>query len=150
MLNHHCNVVAAARSNEPLEKLRSEYPEQVQLLAGDLADFSLGQKAVNLAKSKWGRLDGLIVNHGVLNPVTRIRDVEAEEWRVCFDVNVFSAVAMVYYFNTNEDLKANMMTDKSSPANVEPKPRQNYTDIFRSCSQCLCSLGCLWRFKGRP
>lgn len=73
----------------------NDYPEQVQLLAGDLADFSLGQKAVNLAKSKWGRLDGLIINHGVLYPVTRIRDVQAEEWRECFDINVFSAVAMV-------------------------------------------------------
>ena len=99
-MDQRCNVVASARSNEPLEKLRSDYPEQVQLLAGDLADFSLGQKAVNLAKSKWGRLDALIVNHGVLDPITRIRDVEAEEWRECFNINVFSAVAMVYRSNT--------------------------------------------------
>jgi NADP-dependent 3-hydroxy acid dehydrogenase YdfG len=106
-LNQRCNVVAAARSSEPLEKLRSDYPEQVQLLVGDLADFSLSQKAVDLAKSKWGRLDGLIINHGVLNPVTRIRDVEIEEWRECFNVNVFSAVAMVYHFNAIRYLRAN-------------------------------------------
>src|SRR5579871_5717089 len=90
LLNQRCNIVAAARSNEPLEKLKSDYPDQVQLLVGDLADFSLGQKAVSLAKSKWDRLDGLIINHGVLNPVTRIRDVQVEEWRECFNINVFS------------------------------------------------------------
>lgn len=95
LLKQRCNVVAVARSKEPLEKLRSDHPEQVQPLVGDLADFSLGQKAVDLAKSKWDRLDGLIVNHGVLNPIKRFRDVDAEEWRECFDINVFSAVAMV-------------------------------------------------------
>jgi NAD(P)-dependent dehydrogenase (short-subunit alcohol dehydrogenase family) len=60
-----------------------------------LADFSLGQKAVDLAVSKWSQIDGLIINHGVLDPVKRIADSDAEEWRKAFDVNVFSAIAMV-------------------------------------------------------
>jgi NAD(P)-dependent dehydrogenase (short-subunit alcohol dehydrogenase family) len=84
-----------ARSKEPLQKLEKEYPEQVKPLAGDLADFSLGKKAVDLAKNTWDRLDGLIVNHGVLNPMKRITDVDAEDWRRCFDINVFSAVALI-------------------------------------------------------
>lgn len=84
-----------ARSKEPIEKLSGEYPDQVQVLAGDLADFFLGRKAVDMATSAWGQLDGLIINHGTLDPVKRISDVEAEEWRSLFDVNVFSAVALV-------------------------------------------------------
>lgn len=84
-----------ARSKEPLENLSKQYPGQVEVLAGDLSDFSLGQKAADLAKSKWQRLDGLIVNHGVLEPVKRVSQVEAEEWRQLFDINVFSAVALV-------------------------------------------------------
>ena len=84
-----------ARSNDPLQKLQKEYPEQVKPLVGDLADFSIGKKAVDLAKSTWNRLDGLIVNHGVLNPVKRIADANAEDWRECFDINVFSAVAII-------------------------------------------------------
>jgi NADP-dependent 3-hydroxy acid dehydrogenase YdfG len=84
-----------ARSSQPLEKLREEYPDQVEPLVGDLADFTLGQKAVDLAVSRWKQLDGLIVNHGVLNPVKRIADTDAEEWRSAFDVNAFSAIAMV-------------------------------------------------------
>lgn len=95
MLGQKCNVVAVARSNDPLQKLQKEYPEQVKPLVGDLADFSIGKKAVDLAKSTWNRLDGLIVNHGVLNPVKRIADANAEDWRECFDINVFSAVAII-------------------------------------------------------
>lgn len=88
-------MIVVARSKEPLQRLEKEYPEQVKPLAGDLADFSLGKKAVDLAKNTWDRLDGLIVNHGVLNPIKRITDVDAEDWRRCFDINVFSAVALI-------------------------------------------------------
>ena len=95
LLKQHHNIVAIARSEEPLQKLAQEYPDQVQTLAGDLADFNLGQKAVDIAKSTWNRVDGLIINHGILNPVKRISDTDAKEWRNAFDVNVFSAIAMV-------------------------------------------------------
>lgn len=67
----------------------------MEILAGDLSDFKLGAKAAEAAKSRFGQLDGLIVNHGILAPVKRVADVEAEEWRHLFDVNVFGAVAMV-------------------------------------------------------
>ncbi|KAF2086650.1 NAD(P)-binding protein [Saccharata proteae CBS 121410] len=95
LLQKQCNLVVVARSREPLDRLRNEYPGQVQVLSGDLADFSLGKKAVDLALDAWSKLDGLIVNHGVLDPVKRIADADPEEWRKAFDVNVFSAVAMV-------------------------------------------------------
>ena len=101
LLKQNCKVVAVARSRNPLEELQTTYPEQVQPLAGDLADFSLGQKAVDLATSKWNRLDGIIVNHGILDPVKRVSQTEAEEWRNAFDVNLFSAVALVS-LNTRE------------------------------------------------
>jgi NADP-dependent 3-hydroxy acid dehydrogenase YdfG len=99
LLKSKHKIIAVARSAEPLEKLRQEYPEQVGLLVGNLADFSLGQKAVDLAISKWSQLDGLIINHGVLDPVKRIVDSDAEEWRSAFDVNVFSAIAMVLFLS---------------------------------------------------
>ena len=65
------------------------------VLAGDMADASLPQKAVDLANERWGRIDSLIVNHGTLDPVKKVADSSPEEWRKGFDVNVFSAVGMV-------------------------------------------------------
>jgi len=87
--------VVVARSKEPLEKLSSDYPEQVKVLTGDASNHALGQEACDLATSTWNRLDGLIINHGVLDPVQRISDVDPEAWKQLFDVNLFSAVAMV-------------------------------------------------------
>lgn len=70
----------------------------MRFVAGDLADLSLGQKAVDLAIKEYGQLDGVVVNHGIIEPVTRVGDSEVEEWRKNFDVNFFSAVAIVRGF----------------------------------------------------
>ena len=88
------NVVAVARSEQPLRDLEKEYSGQVAVVAGDLADFSIGQKAVDLATNYWQRLDGVIVNHGVLDPVKKVVDSTADEWRASYDVNLFSAFSI--------------------------------------------------------
>jgi NAD(P)-dependent dehydrogenase (short-subunit alcohol dehydrogenase family) len=71
--------------------------DRVEVIAGDLSDFSLAAKAVEIANDRWGRLDSLIVNHGSLDPVKKVADTTPEEWRTGFDVNVFSAVGLVSF-----------------------------------------------------
>ena len=97
LLRQSCNLVVVARSKEPLDKLSSEYPDHVKVLAGDAGDYSLGQKACDLATSTWKRLDGLVINHGVLEPVERIEKSDPQAWQRLFEVNVFSAVSMVCF-----------------------------------------------------
>lgn len=43
----------------------------------------------------FGRLDGVVVNHGVLSPITRLADSSVEEWKKLYDANLFSALALV-------------------------------------------------------
>ncbi|KAI4223497.1 MAG: hypothetical protein L6R36_005376 [Xanthoria steineri] len=89
-------LVVIARSKQPLEDLKAQYPnDQVQVLAGDLSDYSLGQKAVELATSKWGRVDSMVLNHGVLGPIDRIANNDPKDWSSCFNVNIFSSVAFI-------------------------------------------------------
>ena len=89
------NVVVLARSKAPLEELQIKHPDQVRFLAGDMADFSFATRASDLAMQEFGQIDGLIVNHGLLPPVTSVDDSDAEAWRKSFDINFFSAVALV-------------------------------------------------------
>ncbi|MBE7180904.1 MAG: SDR family NAD(P)-dependent oxidoreductase [Terriglobus roseus] len=95
LLKQQCRLVVTARSAAALEQLRAEAPERVQVLAGDMTDMTLGARAVELATSQWGALDGLVVNHGTLDPIARIADADVEDWRRAYDVNVLSAVALV-------------------------------------------------------
>lgn len=94
LLQKSHRLVVIARSEQRLRELEKQYSGQVAVLSGDLADFSLGAKAVELAISRWQTLDGLIVNHGVLDPVKRLADSTAEEWRAAYDVTFFPAIAM--------------------------------------------------------
>jgi NAD(P)-dependent dehydrogenase (short-subunit alcohol dehydrogenase family) len=43
----------------------------------------------------FGRIDGVVVNHGVLSPMTRIENASVEEWKKLYDANFFSALALV-------------------------------------------------------
>ncbi|KAJ5540322.1 short-chain dehydrogenase [Penicillium frequentans] len=89
------NVIVIARSFEPLQKLKGQYSKQVEVLNGDLADLTLGQKAVDLALKSFGRLDGLVLNHGVLGQVGKIAEADPEQWKQGFDVNFISLVAFI-------------------------------------------------------
>lgn len=84
-----------ARGKEALEELQSEYPKQVRVVAGDMADFSLAQTAVEITMKEFGQIDGLVINHGALPPVTTVGNCDVEAWKQNFNVNFFSAVAFV-------------------------------------------------------
>lgn len=57
--------------------------------------LQVGPKVVEVALKSFAQIDSLIINHGVLSPVKRIADSTPEEWRSVFDINFFSAVALV-------------------------------------------------------
>ncbi|PYI32107.1 short-chain dehydrogenase [Aspergillus indologenus CBS 114.80] len=89
------NVVVIARSAEPLQQLKEQYSQQVAVLNGDLSDFSLAQKSVDLALKTFGRLDGMVLNHGILGQVGKVAGADPEQWKQGFDVNFMSLVAFV-------------------------------------------------------
>ena len=95
LLQNSHNVILIARTEQPLDELRKRYPKQVLMLAGNLGDFSLAQKAVQSALEAFGKLNGLVLNHGMMDPVTKIETSDIEEWKKLFDVNFFSLVAFV-------------------------------------------------------
>jgi NAD(P)-dependent dehydrogenase (short-subunit alcohol dehydrogenase family) len=57
--------------------------------------LQIGPKVIEVALKSFSKIDSLIINHGVLTPVKRVVDFTPEEWRTVFDINFFSAVALV-------------------------------------------------------
>lgn len=60
-----------------------------------MSNLSLAQKAVDFTIQEFGRMDGIVINHGILAPVNPVVDFNIEAWKHNFDVNFFSAVAFV-------------------------------------------------------
>ena len=90
-------VILASRTSGPLEDLKKIAPERVDYSAGDLSDPAFIKKAVELAITKFGRLDGLILNHGTLGQVKRISELEIQDWQDCFQTNFFSCAIAAKY-----------------------------------------------------
>ncbi|KAF1837278.1 NAD(P)-binding protein [Decorospora gaudefroyi] len=96
LLSRSHKLVLISRTHSALDQLQQQYgTDKVAVLAGDMADPSLPKQAVDLANTRWGRLDSLIINHGTLDPVKKVAESSAGEWSKAFDINVFSAVGLV-------------------------------------------------------
>lgn len=94
--NKETKIVAVARSEEPLNNLKIKYGEErVATVAGDLSDSSVSKQVIDLAVEKFGQIDSIIANAGVLHPVAQIKDAKIDEWKKLFDVNFFSIVTLV-------------------------------------------------------
>ena len=89
------NLVVVARSVEPLQKLKEQYGKQVEVVNGDLADFSLAPRVVDAAIKAFGKLDGMVLNHGVLGQVGKIAEADLQQWKQGLDINFLSIVAFV-------------------------------------------------------
>lgn len=64
----------------------------VATLAADVSDYSQVEAVVGLSVERFGRLDVLISNAGVLSPNGRIHNLSTADWERAFRVNVLGAV----------------------------------------------------------
>ncbi|ODV94814.1 hypothetical protein PACTADRAFT_59367 [Pachysolen tannophilus NRRL Y-2460] len=89
-------LIAISRSEEPLKQLVLKYGEdRIGYVAGDVSDEKTSSSAVKLAISKFGGIDSIIINAGILEPVESIANVNINEWKKLFDINFFAAISLV-------------------------------------------------------
>jgi len=85
------HVVALARTTGALEELDDEIRElggTATLVPLDLADAGGLEKLGPALMERWGRLDILLANAGVLGPLTPLGHASEKEWAQVLDINV--------------------------------------------------------------
>lgn len=83
-------LVVGARRTDRLEKLCAELRAEganIDALASDVLERSALQQLADLAMEKYGRIDVLINNAGVM-PLSPLSALKVEEWELTLDVNV--------------------------------------------------------------
>jgi meso-butanediol dehydrogenase / (S,S)-butanediol dehydrogenase / diacetyl reductase len=65
---------------------------EIEVMAADVSDFAQVEAVVKRAVDRFGRLDVLISNAGVLSANGRIHNLAAQEWERVFRVNVLGPV----------------------------------------------------------
>jgi 3-oxoacyl-[acyl-carrier protein] reductase len=69
-----------------------ERDAHVETVLADVSDFEQVEAVVGRAVERFGRLDVLVSNAGVLSPNGRIHNLATEDWERAFRVNVLGAV----------------------------------------------------------
>jgi meso-butanediol dehydrogenase/(S,S)-butanediol dehydrogenase/diacetyl reductase len=89
------DLVLSAVSAPSLEATVAGLPEQrgaVETQLADVGDLAQVEEVVGLARRRFGRLDVLIGNAGVLSPNGRIHNLATDDWERAFRINVLGAV----------------------------------------------------------
>ncbi|MEP0945061.1 MAG: SDR family oxidoreductase [Rhizobiaceae bacterium] len=83
-------VVLMARSKDKLEQVAADIgqPEMTAIFAGDVADKAAVAGAVKACTERFGSIDLLVNNAGLIDPIARIEDSDIEAWSHVVDVNV--------------------------------------------------------------
>ena len=97
LLSKGSDVVAISRNVTALDALsNSPSSGKLHVVSGDVTDTSLWQRVVTETRALFnGGIDGLVLNAGVLDPVSKIATVDLTEARRCFDVNFFSLIVAI-------------------------------------------------------
>jgi 3-oxoacyl-[acyl-carrier protein] reductase len=82
--------VSAESLDATIEGLSDDPP--VQSVLADVSDFQQVQAVVDRAVQRFGRLDVLVSNAGVLSPNGRVHNLTTEDWERAFRVNVMGSV----------------------------------------------------------
>ena len=85
------HVVLATRSADTIERIAAEIREaggKAQAVATDVADNDAVARLINTAVDVTGRLDLLVNNAGLIDPISRIMDSDPVVWGDIIDVNV--------------------------------------------------------------
>lgn len=81
------NLALVARGNS-IEDLAAEIGDQAIALPCDVSDYAALEHAVAQTVAKFGRLDVLINNAGVVEPIAHMMESDPAEWAKVIDINL--------------------------------------------------------------
>ena len=82
------NVLLAARSANDIERIAGEIGDKAHAVPCDVSIFDDVERAVQAAEHRFGGLDILINNAGVIDPISRIEASDPRAWGRIVDVNL--------------------------------------------------------------
>jgi NAD(P)-dependent dehydrogenase (short-subunit alcohol dehydrogenase family) len=91
------DVVLSARSTDALAEVAHEIEKQGRRAMAVPADITApgdAERVVDEVRAELGRLDVLVNNAFTTGPFAPVADLDPDEWRTAFEVNVIGSVAM--------------------------------------------------------
>ncbi|CAR25460.1 hypothetical protein ZYGR_0A00200 [Zygosaccharomyces rouxii] len=87
-------VTGIARSESSLKSLKEQFGDKFFYVVGDVTDKNAASALVQEALNKTGKIDAVVANAGVLEPVQTVQKADVDGWKQLFDVNFFSVLSL--------------------------------------------------------
>ncbi len=82
------NVVLLARSKAQIETLAAEIGAQALAVTCDVSNYVAVADAMSAAKVKFGQIDILIGNAGIIEPIGQLTETDPDAWGKTIDINL--------------------------------------------------------------
>ncbi len=82
------SVVLLARSGDAIGRIARDIGEQALAVTCDVSSWSQVKAAIDQAAYRFGGVDVLINNAGVIEPISMLRDSNPAAWAKAFDINL--------------------------------------------------------------
>ncbi len=150
-LKHGHHVLALARSKKSLEDLDDEIKSadgSATLIPMDLGDANSILQLSAIVLERWGRLDGLVGNAGILGPISPIQTVSPKSWDDVLNINLTANWRLIRSFDPllrQSPLgRAVFVT-----SGVVPRPRA-FWGPYQASKAALESMVTAWVEETRP
>ncbi|ORZ31625.1 putative short-chain dehydrogenase [Catenaria anguillulae PL171] len=96
LISPQAHILGTARSADKLAAVQAELggADRFDYVAGDITDESVAKAIVDKAVARWGRIDGVVHNAGILDPMDHISKIPISFFRQILDVNVTSVLQL--------------------------------------------------------
>lgn len=83
-----CRVALLGRSGRAVEALAADIGGEAMAAECDVGDWASVQAAVAAVMARFGRIDVMVNNAGVIEPIARLADADAGAWGAAVDINL--------------------------------------------------------------
>lgn len=91
MAKSGAKVALLARNRDAIDQIAAEIGDAAIAIACDVADAEQVTAAFDQVASHFGQIDVVINNAGIIDPIARLGDTEADAWGALIDVNLKGA-----------------------------------------------------------
>jgi len=136
-------VVLTARSAGALDALAGQADpggERSLVVPADVADESACQKVIAAAIERFGQLDGLVNNAGVLQPVAALGDADPAQWRQNIAVNLLGAYYLIHHALPHLRAGRGRVINVSTGAAINPAPGWSAYSVAKAAVNMLARV----------
>lgn len=133
-------VVLNARSAGALQELAGQadpHGERSLVVPGDVSDEGACEELVNKTVARFGRLDGLINNAGVLQPIEPLGEEEPAAWRQNIAVNLLGPYYLIHHALPHLRASRGRVVNVSSGAALSPVPGWSAYSVAKAAINML-------------